>query len=79
MVNPSNSDIISLNKKGWVLYYADFCGFCKDVKENMGPIKWGLMNKVECTGNKCPVDIDGYPTWKNTYTGQHWTGEGVFR
>jgi hypothetical protein len=79
MPKPSNSEIFSINKQGWVLYYVDYCGYCKNIKKDLGPIKWAFMEKVECTKNKCPVDIKSYPTWKNSITGQLWDGYGVFR
>ena len=76
---PSLLQIMELNKQGWVLYYSDSCGYCHSVKKKVGPIKWMAMSKIECTKNACPPDVLGYPTWKNKYSGDTWSGGGVFR
>lgn len=73
--------IKKLNAEGWILYYAAWCGHCKALKKRLGPIKWALLNKVDCanTKNQCPADIPGYPTWKNMLTNALWNGEPTFR
>lgn len=76
---PSLTQIVEMNKRGWVLYYSKDCRYCHDVKRNMGPIKWAVMNKIECSNRKCPANINKYPTWYNSKTGATSSGVGVFR
>jgi hypothetical protein len=71
--------IFEMNKDGWILYHSKNCGYCLDIKKNVGIIKWMLMNKRECSDGQCPPEILGYPTWLNTRTGAMWDGMGVFR
>lgn len=73
--------IKKLNNDGWVLYYASWCMHCKNLKKKLGVVKWTLLNKVDCANSKskCPSDIEGYPTWKNSVTGSKWNGSPIFR
>jgi hypothetical protein len=78
---PSLAFLIKMNKAGWLLYYSTRCGYCRQVKEKLGAVKWALLNKVDCTNKPCPPDVAeiGVPTWKNVRTLELWDGGGIFR
>lgn len=55
-----------LTEKGWVLYGAVWCSYCKVQREMFGE-SFQYINYVECPDNinLCIAEqINGYPTWK---------------
>jgi len=71
--------IVEINREGWVLFHSNSCGYCLEIKKNLGIIKWTAINKRECSNIICPPQITSFPTWLNTRTKKTWSGAGVFR
>lgn len=73
----STRKITELNEQGWVLYHSPSCGYCEKIRHAIGPLKWNMINKIDCSKEKC-IGIRGVPTWVNSITHKHWSGRGVF-
>ena len=61
-------DVLTLKQNGWVLYYTPTCPYCV---QQLGEFGWksALLSKVNCKENECP-DVQAYPTWINSRTGE---------